>query len=70
MLLSGCATNYVTKQREFHLISEKTEISIGKKAKEDIVKEYGSYKDFEWQVYLDEVGQRVAKCSDLAQSPL
>lgn len=62
--LAGCAQNYVSKQREFHLISEKTEISIGKKAKEDIVKEYGSYKDFDWQVYLDEVGQRVARCSD------
>ena len=63
-LLTSCARNYVSKQREFHLISEKTEISIGRKAKEDIVKEYGSYKDFDWQVYLDEVGQRVAKCSD------
>ncbi len=60
----GCAKNFVTKHREFHLISEKTEIQIGKKAKDDIVKEYGSFKDFEWQVYLDQIGQRVAKASD------
>lgn len=64
VLLAGCAKNYVTKKREFHLISQKTEVEIGRKAKEDIVKEYGSLKDFDWQVYLDQVGQRVATASD------
>jgi predicted Zn-dependent protease len=64
LLLQGCGRNYVTKKRQFKLISEKTEISIGQKAKEQIVKEYGIYKDIEWQIYLDQVGQRVAKASD------
>ena len=40
--LSSCAKNLVTKHRQFKLIGEKTEIAIGKKAKEDIIKEYGS----------------------------
>jgi predicted Zn-dependent protease len=62
--LSACAQNFVTKKRQVKFISQKTEIEIGKKAKAEIVKEYGIYKDLDWQVYLDEVGQRVAKQSD------
>jgi len=61
---TGCAKNYVTKRRQFKLISEKTEIEIGRKAKEEIIKEYGSVKDLEWQIYLDQVGQRIAKATD------
>jgi len=64
LILSGCARNYVTRHHELHLISQKTEIAIGKKAKDDIVKQYGQVKDLDWQIYLDEVGQRVAKASD------
>lgn len=64
LALSGCARNYVSKNRQFKLISEKTEIEIGRKAKAEIVKEYGTYHDLDWQVYLDEVGQKVAKQSD------
>lgn len=63
-LFSACAKNFVTKRRQVKFISQKTEIEIGRKAKEQIVKEYGMYKDLDWQIYLDEVGQRVAKCSD------
>ena len=63
-LFSGCAKNFVTKKRQVKFISQKTETEIGKKAKEEIVKEYGIYKDLDWQIYLDEVGQRVAKQSD------
>ena len=62
--LAACARNFVTKKRQVKFISQKTEIEIGKKAKAEIVKEYGIYKDLDWQIYLDEVGQRVAKQSD------
>jgi predicted Zn-dependent protease len=62
--LTACATNYVSKNRQFKLISEKTEIEIGRKAKAEIVKEYGTYHDLDWQVYLDQIGQKVAKQSD------
>src|SRR5262245_25476225 len=64
IILAACARNYVTRHHELHLISEKTEIEIGRKAKEDIIKEYGAYRDLEWQIYLDQVGQRVARASD------
>jgi predicted Zn-dependent protease len=62
--LAGCAKNYVTHHRQFKLISKNTEIEIGKKAKAQIVKEYGSYHDLDWEIYLDQVGQRIAKASD------
>src|ERR1039457_4111695 len=55
--LSACAKNFVTKRRQVKFISQKTEIEIGRKAKEQIVKEYGIYKDLDWQIYLDQVGQ-------------
>ena len=67
VLAAACATNYVTKNHQFKLISEKTEIQIGSTAKKEIVKEYGTYRDLDWQVYLDEVGQKVAKQSDRPQ---
>lgn len=66
---AACAKNFVTKRRQVKFISLKTEIEIGKKAKEQIVKEYGSYKDLEWQIYLDQIGQRVAKASDRKDLP-
>src|SRR5260370_593614 len=64
VLLTSCAKNFVTKHRQVKFISQKTEIEIGKKAKEEIVKEYGIYHDLDWQIYLDQVGQKVAKVSD------
>src|SRR5690349_17896023 len=48
--ISGCAKNLVTKRHQVKFISQKTEIEIGKKAKEQIVKEYGIYKDLDWQI--------------------
>lgn len=69
LCFTACAKNFVTKRRQVKFISQKTEISIGKKAKEEIVKEYGSYKDLDWQIYLDQVGQRVAKVSDRPDLP-
>jgi predicted Zn-dependent protease len=67
--LVACARNFVTRRHELHLISEKTEIAIGKKAKDDIIKQYGSYNDIQWQIYIDQVGQRVAKASDRPNLP-
>lgn len=64
LIFPACARNYVTRKRELRLISEKTEIEIGRKVKEQIAKQYGVYKDLDWQVYLDQIGQRVAKASD------
>ncbi len=63
-LFSGCARNLVTKHHQLKLVSEKTEIEIGRKAKEDIVKEYGTFKDLDWQIYIDQVGQKLARVSD------
>src|SRR5437016_5045061 len=66
---ASCARNYVTKRRQVKFISQKTEIEIGKKAKDEIVKEYGIYKNLDWQIYLDQVGQKIAKASDRPDLP-
>ena len=50
--LSGCATNPVTKQPEFVLMSEEQEISIGREMEPKIIQEYGLYPDSHLQEYV------------------
>ncbi|HDY88448.1 MAG TPA: peptidase M48 [bacterium] len=60
-LLSDCAVNPVTGKREFMLMSESKEISMGKQAHSDIVKSFGSFNDDTIQSWFDERGQEMAK---------
>ena len=60
-VLSGCAVNPVTGKREFMLMSERQEISLGKKAHDDILKTYGTYSDEAVQSWFNERGQEMAK---------
>ncbi len=60
-LLSGCAVNPVTGKREFMLMSESKEISMGKQAHADIVKSYGSFSDDTIQGWFNERGQEMGK---------
>ncbi|MBU0580820.1 MAG: M48 family metalloprotease, partial [Candidatus Margulisbacteria bacterium] len=60
LLVSGCATNPVTKESNFILFSEEQEIAMGKDYHPQIVKLYGEYDDKELAAYVDRVGQRVA----------
>jgi len=66
---NGCSRNLVTRNHQVKLISEKTEIEIGKKAKQEIIKQYGAYNDLDWQIYIDQIGQKVAKASDRPNLP-
>ena len=61
---SGCATNPVTKQPDFVLMSEEQEISIGREMNPDILKQYGDYPAAELQNYVSSVGKRLADVSD------
>lgn len=56
---SGCVKNPVTGRREFHMISEKAEIELGKQSRNQIVQEYGLYDNPLVQSYINEVGQRI-----------
>ncbi len=70
-LLAGCATetvkNPVTGQQERTVMNETTELAEGKKAHEQVLAEYGAYKDARLQAYVDGVGQRLARQSERAQ---
>ena len=61
--LQGCATNPVTGDQDFVLMSESEEISLGQKYHEQIIQEMPVYQDPELAAYVDEVGQRVARVS-------
>lgn len=58
--LSGCATNPVTGQADFVLMSEKQEISMGRQYDPEIRKKYGVYDDPKLQSYVQQVGERLA----------
>jgi len=60
----GCATNPATKKNEFVLMSEKTELDIGKKMAPEIAREYGIYESEALQQYVNSVGQLIAESSD------
>jgi len=61
---SACAVNPVTLEKEFMIISEEKELSIGERSDPVIVQEYGLYDDPALQEYVNEVGQKLVKvCS-------
>jgi len=62
--VAACAVNPVTLEKEFMIISEQKEISIGERSDPVIVQEYGLYDDPGLQNYVDEVGQKLVQvCS-------
>lgn len=65
--MSGCATNPVSHQPEFVLMSENQELAIGRELHTKILKEYGKYDDVELQGYVQEIGERLAAASDRPQ---
>jgi predicted Zn-dependent protease len=68
-LIGGCGTavvNPVTGKTERTVMSEQDEIAEGRKAHEEILKEYGVVKDARLQAYVNDVGQRLAKQSHRA----
>ena len=71
-LLAGCGStvvNPVTGRSERTVMDERTELAEGKKAHEEVLKEYGVYPDPKLQAYVNEVGQKLAKQSHRANIP-
>jgi predicted Zn-dependent protease len=68
-LAVACATNPVTGRREFNLMSEAQEISIGQEADPQIKQEMGVYSDPALTSYISSIGQRIAKTSERPQLP-
>jgi predicted Zn-dependent protease len=67
LLVSGCATNPVSKRSEFVLMSEEQELALGRQMHAEVLQEYGEYKDPKLQAYVQQVGERVAALSDRPQ---
>jgi len=63
--LGGCATNPATGKRQISLVSTGKELEIGRESDPAIIAEYGLYDDPSVQRYVDSVGQRLGRVSDL-----
>lgn len=61
----SCATNPATGRREFSLVSASQEEQIGRDGYTGVVEEYGLYDDPKLAAYVDSIGQRLAKSSQL-----
>jgi predicted Zn-dependent protease len=68
-LVAGCGTNVVnpvTGQTERSVMSEADEIAQGRKAHDEVLKEYGVYPDAKLQAYVNDIGQKLAAQSHRA----
>ncbi len=63
LALPGCATNPVTGEQDFVLMSESEEISLGRQYHQQITQEMPVYNDPVLAAYVNQVGQRIARVS-------
>ncbi len=66
LALGACATNPVTGDSDFALITEEDEIEQGREYHPQIIKTYGEYDDPELQEYVNRIGQKLAANSHRA----
>ena len=63
LVACACATNPVTGEREFVLISEAQEIAMGRQADAEVRQQMGIYEDATLQSYVEEIGYSLATVS-------
>ena len=63
LAMLSCATDPVTGSRQFMLVSEQEEITIGRQTDREIAATYGMYGDEPLSNYVDRIGQTMAKKS-------
>jgi predicted Zn-dependent protease len=63
LVFCGCAVNPVTGDRDFVLMSEAEEISMGRQYHPKILQQYGKYDDPALQAYVSQVGKKLASFS-------
>jgi predicted Zn-dependent protease len=66
---AACATNPVTGEREFTLMSESQEIAMGRESDAQVRAEMGVYNDAELTKYVSDIGLRLAKASERPNLP-
>ena len=67
--MTACATNPVTGEREFSLMSEAQEIELGKQMDVQVRQEMGLYEDANLQRYVATIGMRLARASERPNLP-
>ncbi len=65
----GCATNPVTRKREFSLVSERQEVEMGSQAADEVRQSIGLYPSPAVQKYVSDIGQRLAAQSERPALP-
>ncbi|MBN1836787.1 MAG: M48 family metalloprotease [Spirochaetales bacterium] len=55
----SCATNPVTQETEFMLLSTRDEIALGRQTDPQILQSYGHYEDPELDAYITDLGRRM-----------
>jgi predicted Zn-dependent protease len=63
LTLAGCAQNPVTGESNFVMLSEDSEIAIGRENHPKIIKQYGRYDNEALQTYVQAIGERLANAS-------
>lgn len=58
--LGGCAVNPATGEQDLLLMSEQSEIALGRKTNKEVLQQYIVYDNPELQAYVNEVGQALA----------
>ena len=69
LVLAGCATNPVTGDREFVLMSEAQEIAMGRETDREVRRQMGLYDDEALQRYVGEIGLELASRSHRPELP-
>ena len=69
LLVSACATNPVTGNREFAFMSESQEIAIGREADMQIQQAMGVYESLALQEYVEDLGNKLALVSHRPDLP-
>src|SRR5690349_3393536 len=69
LAVSSCATNPATGKRQFSLMSEEQEISIGQEQDVQVRKEMGVYDDRELQQYVNSIGLKLAQVAERPNLP-
>ncbi len=69
LLVTACSVNPATGERQFILIGEGREISMGREADQQISASMGLYDDPELQAYLTQLGNRLAAKSERPNLP-
>jgi predicted Zn-dependent protease len=68
-LLSGCAVNPATGERQLSFMSEGQEIQMGREADPEIVASFGLYPDESLQSFVQELGSELASRSERPDLP-